>query len=31
MQIEGNCDKVMGKVQERYGIQKDDITYPPSR
>lgn len=25
-QIEGNYDKFLGKVQERYGAQKDDIT-----
>jgi uncharacterized protein YjbJ (UPF0337 family) len=24
-QIEGNYDKFLGKVQERYGAQKDDI------
>lgn len=24
-QIEGNYEKFMGKVQERYGMQKDDI------
>jgi uncharacterized protein YjbJ (UPF0337 family) len=25
LQIEGNIDKVMGKVLEDYGIPKDDI------
>jgi uncharacterized protein YjbJ (UPF0337 family) len=25
-QIEGNYDKFLGKVQERYGTQKDDIS-----
>lgn len=24
-QIEGNYDKFLGKVQERYGLQKDEI------
>ncbi len=26
MQIEGNYDAFLGKVQERYGMQKDDVT-----
>jgi uncharacterized protein YjbJ (UPF0337 family) len=26
LQIEGNYDKFIGKVQERYGMEKDDIT-----
>jgi uncharacterized protein YjbJ (UPF0337 family) len=25
MQIEGNYDKFVGKVQERYGEKKDDV------
>jgi uncharacterized protein YjbJ (UPF0337 family) len=25
MQIEGHYDKFLGKLQERYGVQKDDI------
>ena len=26
IQIEGNYDKFMGKLQERYGMQKDEIS-----
>ena len=26
LQIEGSYDKFLGKVQERYGMEKDDIT-----
>lgn len=26
MQIEGSYDKFLGKVQERYGMKKDEIT-----